>query len=175
MRSIQKLRWTTVPWWTGRDLNPRPYGAGLVPSRKQGPVAGPAKRAIFGLTLSVYQADLPAHRKTRPTQRLLNWFAQWVLPINCMLSQALLLTKQPGRGQTQPSKDHRGGIEHRLNTPQIVGKGLATQGESPIPPRLRLASSSFVQSCQIVVRTLRTRLQALARRAVSRERTGRGR
>src|SRR5205807_4712617 len=71
MRSIQKLIWTTVPWWTGRDLNPRPYGAGLVPSRKQGPVAGPAKRAIFGLTLSVYQADLPAHRKTRPTQRLL--------------------------------------------------------------------------------------------------------
>jgi len=31
-------------------LNPRPYGAVLVPSRKQGPVAGPAKRAIFGLT-----------------------------------------------------------------------------------------------------------------------------
>ncbi|TMI48874.1 hypothetical protein E6H17_02400 [Candidatus Bathyarchaeota archaeon] len=67
LRPIQKLRWTTVRWWTGRDLNPRPYGAGLVPSRKQGPVAGPAKRAIFGLTLSVYQADLPAHKKTRTT------------------------------------------------------------------------------------------------------------
>src|SRR5712692_7686956 len=25
-----------IAWWTGRDLNPRPYGAGLVPSRKQG-------------------------------------------------------------------------------------------------------------------------------------------
>ncbi len=23
-------------WWTGRDLNPRPYGAVLVPSRIQG-------------------------------------------------------------------------------------------------------------------------------------------
>src|SRR6266568_6727109 len=71
--------------------------------------------------MSVYQADLPAHRKTRPTQRLLNWFAHRVLPINCMLSQALLLTKQPGRGQTQPSEDHGGRIEHRLNTPQIIG------------------------------------------------------
>src|SRR6266852_9364983 len=56
-----------IAWWTGRDLNPRPYGAGLVPSRKQGP-SRPAKRAIFGLTLSVYQADLPAHEKAHTIQ-----------------------------------------------------------------------------------------------------------
>src|SRR2546426_1120791 len=165
--SYPKLPPGTAAWWTGRDLNPRPYGAGLVPSRKQGPVAGPAKRAIFGLTLSVYQADLPAHRKTRPTQRLLNWFAHRVLPINCMLSQALLLTKQPGRGQTQPSEDHGGRIEHRLNTPQIIGDARKNSSYSN--------SAAQHQTVESHGRTLRTRLQALARRAVSRERIGRGR
>src|SRR5438132_10628554 len=34
---------------------------------KKNTVAGPAKRANFGLTLSVYQADLPVDKKTRPT------------------------------------------------------------------------------------------------------------
>src|SRR3989442_8357529 len=105
MRHIHKLRWTTVPWWTGRDLNPRPYGAGLVPSRKQGPIAGPAKRAIFGMTLSVYHADLPAHRKTRTSQRLLNWFAPGSVQIDSSFTPALLFANQPSRSATPPTKN----------------------------------------------------------------------
>src|SRR5713226_4732172 len=100
--SRQKKSFTLsdLSWWTGRDLNPRPFG-----HPRQNAYAN---RTFFGLMFSVYQAELPAP-KTPIIHTYLKTLAN------------LYPTQNPENVNTRPSPDpqnQRAGSSARLTETQ---------------------------------------------------------